>query len=411
MFQIRAFFRSLLVGATADVVAREFIDYVIEQRLAEIARLQAAAAAQGITNVQDLVAAQFTLVDSLLLLEPVVVPSRPIDRGTRQSVLVGVVLGALLAMGGALLLYNLQDTVRNPDEVHERFGVTVLGTVFKWSPQFVEDNELIVWKAPTSGFSESFRQMRANLQFATANKPGQVYMITSPGPEEGKSTIICNLAVALAQSGKRVVIVDGDLRRPSVHSRFQPTTREPGLSNYLGDDSVELSDVLYATQADGISIIPGGPIPPNPSELLGSPRMGTLLEATKQEADIVLVDSPPILLVADGSILAAQMDGVVTVVDGSKTRSGSLSAALDTLRSTQVDLVGLVINKMKRVRFGYAYGYGYPYYYKYSDYYYTYYSSPDSDQGTTNGRGPLYRRPVEWVSSVFSRFQSPKRRS
>lgn len=392
-----------VAAATTDIVAREFIDYVIEQRLAEIARVQVAAAAQGIANVQDLVAAQFMVLDSLILLEPVS-SAHPIVPKIREQVLLGIFLGVVLAGGGALLLGSLRDTVRNPDELLGRFGVMSLGSIFRWSPQHVDEDELVVWKLPSSGFSESFRQIRANIQFATANQPGKVYLVTSPGPGDGKSTIIGNLAVAFAHSGKKVVLIDGDLRRPGIHRRFPDLNREPGLSNFLSEREIDFADVVHTTPVEGVSVIPGGPIPPNPSELLGSPRMSALLENLKEVADIILVDSPPILMVADGPILAAQVDGAVVVVQGFGTRSASLRAALDTLRNTQVNIVGVIINKLKRARFGY----GYPYYYYYDKSYYKY---PESQKASVNGTGPIYKRPVEWFRSVLSKIGVPSRGS
>ena len=395
-----------LAATVASVVAREFIDFVVEQRLAEIARLQAAAATQGISNVPDLIAAQFTIIDSLSVLEPVVVPSRPILPRTRQNVLLGAVLGAMLALAGALLLASFSDTVRDPDEIRRRFGINTLGTIFRWSPKEVQDNELVLWKFPASGFSESFRQIRANLQFATSNRPNQVLMVSSPGPGEGKSTTISNLAIALAQTGKSVLVLDGDLRRPSIHRRFVPSSREPGLSNLLSDMTLGLSDVMQETQFEGISIVPGGPIPPNPSELFGPNRMSELTEEVRKTADVVLVDTPPVLVVADGAIIASQVDGAIIVVDGDSTRPASLKAALDALSNTEVKVIGLIVNKLKRVRFGY--GYSYPYYYQYDYYRYGYSESAELDGvNAVNGTGPIYRRPLVWAQSALSKL--PKR--
>ena len=399
-----------VAAATTDIVAREFIDYVIEQRLGEIARVQAAAAAQGIANFQALVAAQFMVMDSLILLEPVSYAS-PIVPKILQKVLMGVLLGIAIAIGIALLLGSLRDTVRNPDEILGRFGVMGLGAVFRWSPQHVSENELVLWKLPSSGFSESFRQIRANVQFATANQPGKVYLVTSPGPGDGKSTIICNLAVAFANSGKKMVIIDGDLRRPRIHKLFPTMDREPGLSNFLGggESEIDFTDLLHSTNVEGVSVIPGGPIPPNPAELLGSPKMSALLDHIKEIADIILVDSPPVLMVADGPILAAQVDGAIMVVEGFTTRSPSLQAALDSLRNTQVNIVGVIINKLKRARFGnYGYGYSYQHYYQYDQYYYRY---PESQESSVNGMGPIYKRPVDWLRSVLSKFGALIRRS
>ena len=397
-----------LAAEIADVVALDFMDYVIEQRLVEIARLQAAAAAQGIGSVSDLVAAQLTAIDGLELLEPATVPSRPLLPRTPQNVMLGGMLGLMLAIGAALLLNSLSDTVRDPEEVRRRFGVNTLGNIFKWSPQEVSDSELVLWKYPSSGFSEAFRQTRTNIQFATANQKGQILMVSSPGPGEGKSTIISNLAVALAQAGRRVLIVDGDLRRPSIHRRFPPTEREPGLSNFLSDALVPFDDVVHRTELEGISIIPGGPIPPNPSELLGSRRMSLLTEQLRKEADVVLVDTPPVLLVSDSAIIASQVDGVVMVVDSFATRNSALKAALSALENTQVNVVGIIINKLKRFRFGYGYSHPYYYYFNYGYYKYGYSENSDKDRTAANGRGPAYARPFTWVKSVLSRLPTSR---
>ena len=350
----------------ADFLAGDFVDYVIEQRLAEIGRLQAAATAQGLANIEDLVAPQFAVIDSLSLLEPVDVPLRPILPRTRRNILLGILLGVTLATSGALLTASLRDTVGNPDELPRRYGVTALGAIFKWSSHDHSKQEPILWAQPSSAYAEAFRQIRANIHFATAKEPGWVFLVTSPGPEEGKSTIISNLAVAFAQIGQLVAVVDGDLRRPSMHRLFQVANPHPGLINFLADTDMELGSILQSTDSEGVSLVVAGPTPPNPSELLGTPRMGVLLEQLKEVADIVLVDSPPLLLVADPSVVATQVDGAILVVDGSTTRPSSLRAALGTLANTRVNVVGVILNKLKHTRFGY--GYEYPYYYRQSRY-------------------------------------------
>ncbi len=395
---VRSNDRGIAQGA-ANIVALEFIDYVVEQRLVEIANFQSAAAAQGIANVQDLVAAQSTLIDSITFLEPATRPGNPILPRTRYNITLAVILGGIVAVGVTLLLSNLRDTVRSPDELRRRFNVASLGTIFKWTAPDVGPDDLVVREAPSSGYSEAFRQMRANIQFATAGQSGKHLLVTSPGPAEGKTTILCNLAIAMAHTGKRVVVVDGDLRRPTVHRRFKLDKKTPGLSNFLADQEMALSEVLHATQLEGVSVVPGGLIPPNPSELLGSPRMADLLEQLAGVAELVLVDSPPVLIVADAPIIAAQLDGAIVVVDGFKTKKSSLRATLDSLSNTQINVLGVVLNKLKRARFGY--GYGYPYYYDY--YYYQYTSNSEGDEAATNEAGPVYKRPFLWVRSVFTR--------
>ena len=169
------------------------------------------------------------------------------------------------------------------------------------------------------------------------------------------------------------------------------------------DQRTEISEIIHPTEVEGVSIIPGGPIPPNPAELLGSPRMSNLLERIHQVADIVLVDSPPVLVVADASVLSAQSDAAIVIVDGFKTRASSLRATLGTLGNAKIDIAGVIINKLKRPRFGY--GYSYPYYYDY--YNYSYYRTPVSGETQVNGVGPIYRRPIDWVRAAASRLHPP----
>ena len=348
-----------LAAQSAELVANEFIDYVVEQRLGDIARLQSAALAQGLTNIGNLVAAQFTAVDALSILEPVSVPGKPILPQTSRDITVGILLGIGAGLGAVLVIASVKDTISDPEELQRRFGVTPLGAIFRWpEPQPVGEPVMMVHQ-PTGGYSESFRQLRANLQFASAGRTARTLVVTSPGAGEGKSTITCNLAVALAQNGSRVVVVDADMRRPSVHRLFDLETREPGLSNFLADETLDADDIIREVSIAGVSIIPGGPNPPNPSELLGSPRMSHLIEAIKEKADFVLLDSPPILMVADGAVLASQVDGAIVAVEGTATRPSAIRACLTALAHTDVWIAGVVVNKIKRARFGYGYGYYY----------------------------------------------------
>jgi len=225
-------------------------------------------------------------------------------------------------------------------------------------------------------------------------------MVCSPGAAEGKTTIVANLAVAVAQTGKRVIIVDGDLRRPSMHRVFEDIGREPGLSNYLAGVNAEFRDVARPTGIEGVDIIPAGPTPPNPAELLGSPKMSALLDTLSEEYDVVFVDTPPLLPVADASILSSSTSGVIIVVDGDKTRSSALQRALGILKNANANVLGVVINKLKRPRFGY----GYPYYYYYYDSYYRYYG--EDDEVSLNGNSPFYKRLAGRAKNLFSRNRS-----
>ncbi len=389
-----------VAASTAQTVAESFIDYAVERRLTEIARMQSAAAAQGITNVQDVVAAQFAAVDSLSLLEPVTTPTRPVVPRTARNIQIGVLLGVVLAGFLSLVLESLRDTVRFPDQLDRRFGATGLGTIFKWSSNEAADDELILLSAPTSGFAESIRQLRANFQFAVASHGGNVVLITSPGPGEGKSTMISNLAVAMAQTGMRVILVDGDLRRPSLHKVMNIPRRGPGVSNVLSDPNITLSDAICKTNVEGVDVLPAGSGPPNPAELLGSPKMVESLSQLRADYDFVFVDSPPLLVVSDGSVLASQADMAVVVVEGNRTRSSDLRSTLDILGVTQVHVAGVIVNKFTRSRLGY--GYSYPYYYYYSNY--RYYA--EGEDTPVNGAGRFYHGVGKRALGAWSRLRS-----
>lgn len=372
-----------LASEVANALALNFVDYVIERRLTEIARVQAAASAQGLTDIQSLINAQFTAIDSLYLLEPVSTPSSPISPDIQQNVTFGILSGIAIAFGLAFLFSMLRDTVRNPDDIRNKFGVSLLGMVFSWNSKEVEENALVVDTAPKSGFAEAFKQIRTNLQFAASETDARVYLTSSPGPGDGKSTLISNLAVAIAQTGKNVIIFDGDLRRPTVHRRFVSANRDIGLSNYLSDTEISLKEVLQNSGVNGIKVVTSGPIPPNPSELLNSIRMKQAIEEAKAVADIILVDCPPVLMVADTPIISTVVDMAILVVDAFTTKSSSFGATVDTLNNAGVKIAGVIMNKVKKPRFGYGYGYGYGYYYNY--YYYNYKYSEDQINPSSNG--------------------------
>ena len=387
----------VLVGEVANAISLNFIDYVIERRLTEIARLQAAASAQGLSDVQSLVNAQFTALDSLYLLEPVSTPTTPISPDVQQNITFGVMIGLALALGLTFLISNLRDTVRNPDDIRTKFGVSVLGMVFEWSSKEVNENDLIVDTSPKSSFAEAFKQIRTNLQFAATKSESRVYLTSSPGPGDGKSTLISNLAVAIAQTGKKVLIVDGDLRRPTLHRRFKNITRDTGLSNYLSDNTETLGAVTQTSGVSGVDVITSGPIPPNPSELLDSPRMKDGIEKAKDIYDIILVDCPPVLMVADTPIISTVVDMAILVVDSFTTKTSSFGATVETLNNSGVEIAGVIMNKLKKPKFGYGYGYNYGYYYNY--YYYNYkYSLED-----TNPESKSSKNPFRIFRSIFNR--------
>lgn len=204
--------------------------------------------------------------------------------------------------------------------------------------------KLIVHEDPKSPISEAYRTLRTNLQFAKINSELRTIMFTSSGPAEGKSTTIANVAVALAQSGRSIILVDCDLRKPVQHRIFGK--RNKGVTNILVDDS-PAETFLQETEIDNLRILPSGPIPPNPSELLSSSKMVELFTELKELADIVLIDAPPTIAVTDAAVMAAKVDGIVLVIDSTSVRPEMAQKAKDLLIKANGHILGVILNRVE----------------------------------------------------------------
>jgi non-specific protein-tyrosine kinase len=199
---------------------------------------------------------------------------------------------------------------------------------------------LITLTNPRSSASEAFRTLRTNLNFSSLREPLHTLVITSPAPEEGKSVTLANLAVTLAQGGKKTVIVDCDLRRPSQHTIWG-VPQEPGLTTMVleGLKKPPFVDV----GVENLQLLTAGPLPPNPADLLGSPRMDAIIDQIKKSCDIVLFDAPPVIAVTDATLLAAKLDGVLMVLRAGGTRREHAERAKELLERVNVRLVGAVL--------------------------------------------------------------------
>ena len=204
------------------------------------------------------------------------------------------------------------------------------------------ERKLIVHEQPKSPTAEAYRTLRTNLQFAKVDGELKTIMFTSAGPGEGKSTTIANTAVALAQSGKKVILLDGDLRKPVLHKIFGKQNH--GLTNILVEN-LNITDQIQETGIENLRLLTSGPIPPNPSELMGSRKMSELLEVLKKEADIVLIDSPPVVAVTDASVLASQVDGVVAVLDSGTVRPEMAQRAKELITNANGTILGVILNR------------------------------------------------------------------
>ncbi|MGI6380863.1 MAG: polysaccharide biosynthesis tyrosine autokinase [Anaerolineae bacterium] len=316
-------------------------------------------------------------INEVRIFEEAVAPTAPTKPKVMQNTLLAAVVGLMLAGGAAFLIEYLDDSVRDQRDVTDLLGLPMLGVVGALGegqqlPTVLAENE------PRSPLAEAFRMVRTNLSYALPAQEGaRRYLVTSAGPTEGKTTVTANLATVMAQAGQRVILVDADLRRPKLYKAFGVPSK-PGLTSYLAGMVASVDDILIDTEVDGVRMLSCGPLPPNAAELLNSARMEQLLDELDDRCEVVLLDSPPLLAVADAAILACMVSGVILVLEAGTTRLEGAAAAMDVLSKAGAKVLGAVLNNVKLRRRGY----GSDYYY-----YYYYYASHDGDQGPTDAEG------------------------
>lgn len=215
---------------------------------------------------------------------------------------------------------------------------------------------LITKLNPRSPISEQYRTIRTNLQFASVDSDLRSILLTSAGPSEGKSMTTANLAIVYAQQGKRVLLVDADLRKPTIHYTFRLDNLR-GLSNILVGET-SLRDAVESSDVENLDLISCGPIPPNPSELLGSKRMQFFIEEAKQSYDIVIFDMPPVLAVTDAQVMSNFVDGTILVVRSKQTENDAANRAMEALQSVNANVLGAVLNDRDKKDANYYYYYG-----------------------------------------------------
>ncbi|WP_255708920.1 polysaccharide biosynthesis tyrosine autokinase [Pseudarthrobacter sp. L1SW] len=273
---------------------------------------------------------------------PAVAPTAPASPNIRLNLLVGGAVGLILGAIIGITRSTLDTKVRGEVEVRSITEAPILGGI-----SFDADaakKPLLTQTRPQSPRAESFRQIRTNLQFSHVNRNSKAVLITSSLPGEGKSTTATNLAIAMAQAGQSVVLVDADLRRPRVDD-YLGLERNAGLTTALIGEA-EVNDLLQPWGDDQLWVLTSGRIPPNPSELLGSQAMRELIERLEEAFDAVVIDAPPLLPVTDAVVLAQQVGGVVLVVGSSKVKSKDLQKSLSSLELVEAELLGLVLNHM-----------------------------------------------------------------
>ena len=286
-------------------------------------------------------------------------PLAPSSPQTGRAVAAGSFLGLLLGAGLAVVRARLDRSVASAREAAEVAGAPVVGMIMR---DVALETAHVVERNSTSRVAEAYRQLRTNLQFLNIDEPPKVIMISSAVPSEGKTTVAVNLALSLAEVGRSVTLVEGDLRRPRV-TRYLGLVSGAGLTNILAG-SAELQDVLQEHGDGNLKVVAAGPTPPNPSELLASSHMFRLIDELRGQNDFVLIDAPPLLPVADASGLAVMVDGVVLSLRYGDTRKDQLQQARATLDRVGARTLGVVLNLVPpkaevTSAYGYSYNYGY----------------------------------------------------
>ena len=322
---------------------------------------------------------------SVRIIDPAKPDYIPIKPKKKMNLILGLIMGLGLGIGVTFVMEYFDNSVRSVEDI-EKSGMPILGSIpiirlEETAKRFGKNGKhrssskldtheaktiagrLITHFAPKSPISEAYRSLRTSIQYARADTPLKTIVVTSPGPQEGKSTTVANLAITIAQMGTKTLLVDTDLRRPVLHSIFN-LSRSKGISNYLVGKT-DLDEVIFETDINNLYIMPCGTLPPNPSELLGSKAMKNCISELKERFDIVLFDSPPIMAVTDAAVLSSEVDGVILVVKAGQTDRNAVLRSFEILRNIPNQILGALLNV---VNVEGVYGSYYYYYYHY--YYY-----------------------------------------
>lgn len=296
-------------------------------------------------------------VNNIAIVDPARVPEEPSSPNLILNLLASLIAGAALGAVIALALEQLDDAIADPAEVQRRLGLPLLGSVPKVDDQ--DPAETLLDRK--SDLADAYITVQTSLSFATAHGVPRSFSVTSTRPSEGKSTSALSLAATLARTGRKVILVDGDMRSPSVHQLGGvPNTK--GLSNYLSGED-DLPSLFFRMEEFNLTAMSAGPPPPNAAELLTGPRLDQMVETLLREFDHVVIDSPPIMGLADAPLIASHVEGIVYVVESHGIKSKIVRRAIDRLRGVKAQIFGAILTKFEaqKSRYGYGYDYGYSY--------------------------------------------------
>ncbi|PXA69987.1 polysaccharide biosynthesis tyrosine autokinase [Cryobacterium arcticum] len=368
---------TLELGITSDQLARRVTasapadTSIIDITVTDTDPVRAADTANAVSQSLTAVVEDIEAPDAIDAVSPVkltraqeaTVSATPVSPNVPLNIVLGTLIGLALGVGIAVLRETLETRIRNEHDVEGITDVPILGGIV-FDPR-ARDRPLIVHVDPRSPRAESFRTLRTNLQFLDLGRTDRSFVVTSSIESEGKSTTGANLAIALADAGSRVLLIDADLRRPKV-AEYMGVEGAAGLTDLL-IGRAELDDLIQPWGKGQLFVLPAGQIPPNPSELLGSARMGHFIEEFNRMFDVVIYDTPPLLPVTDAAILAKNVGGAIIVVAAGRTHKNQLKGAISALGNVGAPVSGLVLTMLPTKgpdaygygRYGYGYGYGY----------------------------------------------------
>lgn len=298
-------------------------------------------------------------IDNVSILEKAEIPTKPSNIHTTKDMIIAALIGFVLSSGIVFVVFYFDDTLRDIETLENEIELPILAKVFQDKSKV----ELVVEEQPNAAASESIRNLRTNLQFSSIDKELKTVLVTSSVPSDGKSFISANLAVSFAQAGKKVLLVDCDLRKGRQHNIFDVSGKK-GLSNLLIKDIGTYNDYIVKTRVKNLSVMPRGTFPPNPSELLNSNKNKTFLEIVSKKFDIVILDGAPISGLADSLILSSLVDSTIIVTSMNHTPKTELLNSKKALENVGANVSGIVANKTEAKKHSYG---GYYYYYGYSD--------------------------------------------
>jgi capsular exopolysaccharide synthesis family protein len=312
---------------------------------------------------------QFGYLD---IVDKAIPSSTPVSPKVLFDLVMGFLLGLGLGVSVVIFRDYIDSRIQKPEDL-KKMGLSPVGVIMSMNGEIEKiggkkkaevngkriDIHLITHTNPFSPIAESYRQLRTNVQYSRVDHDLKAILVTSADPSEGKSTTLSNLAIAFAQAGKKVLMVDTDFRRPNLHSEFD-LKQIPGLTDVLFD-KYELKDAIQQTVIKNLDLLCCGTIPPNPSELLGSAVMKSFIAKMKEKYNILLMDSPPVLAVTDSSIMSTLVDGVIVVISAGQTRTNSFIHTMESLEGIRAPLIGVVLNNLD-IHSAYGSHYGYRHY-------------------------------------------------